>query len=228
MIDEYRGGSYYYTYAKGIKTGTTDEAGHCLVTSASADGYSYIGVFLDSPIDSENDEYGTMIDAKALFRWALTSLELSPVATKETPICEEKVNLAWGKDSVQLVPEENINAIVPKEFEDSDIKIVKDVPESVDAPIQEGDVIGTATIYYNGDGAKGKQKIATVNLVSSESVERSGILYVLEVAKSIIFSKWFVLVIAVIIVLLIIYIIISSIIRKRNKKRRGVRRYRNF
>ncbi|MGN0488540.1 MAG: D-alanyl-D-alanine carboxypeptidase family protein [Ruminococcus sp.] len=228
MIDENRGGEYFYTYAKGIKTGTTDEAGHCLVTSASADGYSYIGVFLDSPINPENDVYGTMFDAKELFRWALTSLELSPVATKETPICEQKVNLAWGKDSVQLVPEENINAIVPKGFEDSDITIKKKIPESIDAPVKEGDVIGKATIYYKGKGAKGKQKIGTVNLVSSESVERSGILYVLEVAKSIIFSNWFILVVGAIIVLLIIYIIISSIIRRRNRRRRSVRRYRNF
>lgn len=228
LIDQNRGGEYFYTYAKGIKTGTTDEAGHCLVTSASADGYSYIGVFLDSPVNYENDVYGTMIDAKELFRWALTTLELSPVATKETPICEQKVNLAWGKDSVQLVPEENINAIVPKDFEESDITIKKKIPESIDAPVNEGDVIGKAVIYYEGKGAKGKQKIGTVNLVSSESVERSGILYVIEVAKSIIFSNWFILVIGVIIVLLIIYIIISSIIKRRNRKRRSVRRYRNF
>ncbi len=228
MIDENRGGEYFYTYAKGIKTGTTDEAGHCLVTSASADGYSYIGVFLNSPINPEHDVYGTMIDAKELFRWALTSLELSAVATKETPICEQKINLAWGKDSIHLVPESNINAIVPKGYKEKDIKVVKDIPESIDAPVAEGDIVGKAKVYYVGKGAKGKQLIGTVNLVSGETVERSGILYVLDVIKSIVSSPWFYLVIGIIVVLLIIYIIVSSVIRHRNKKRRGVRRYRNF
>ncbi|MCH5303452.1 MAG: D-alanyl-D-alanine carboxypeptidase [Ruminococcus sp.] len=231
LIDANRGGSYYYQYAQGVKTGTTDEAGHCLVTIGSADGYSYLGVFLDSPYDPDpyKDEYGTMIDAKELFRWSLTSLELNQVASSETPICEEKINLAWGKNSVQLVPEKNINAIVPKTFEDSDIKIEMDIPDSVDAPIKEGEVIGKATVYYDGSKVKEKTKLAEVNLVSSETVERSGILYVLSVIQSIIVSKWFIVVIAAIVVLLIIYIIISSIIKRRNRRnRRHVRRYRNF
>ncbi|MCH5298700.1 MAG: D-alanyl-D-alanine carboxypeptidase [Ruminococcus sp.] len=228
MIDPNRGGSYYYQYAQGVKTGTTDEAGHCLVSIGSADGYSYLGVFLMNPI-KEPDEYGTMIDAKELFRWALTELELNQVASSNTPICEQKINLAWGKSSVQLVPETNINSIVPKDYEEKNIIIEKKIPESVDAPIKEGDVIGKATVYYEGKGAKGKQELATVNLVSSETVERSGILYVLSVIKSIVFSNWFIVVIAAIILLLIIYIIVSSIIRSRNRKRRrNVRRYRNF
>ncbi len=228
MIDPNRGGKYYYQYAQGIKTGTTDEAGHCLVSIGSADGYSYLGVFLMNPI-KDPDEYGTMIDASNLFRWALTELELNQVASSNTPICEQKINLAWGKNSVQLVPEKNINSIVPKNFKEKNIIIEKKVPESVDAPVEEGDIIGKATVYYKGEGADGKQKLATVNLVSSESVERSGILYVLSVIQSIVFSKWFIVVIVAIVLLLIIYIIVSSIIRSRSRKRRrNVRRYRNF
>ncbi len=229
LIDANRGGSYYYQYAQGIKTGTTDEAGHCLVTIGSADGYSYLGVFLNSPINPENDVYGTMIDAKELFRWSLTKLELNQVASSETPICEEKINHAWGKNSVQLVPEKNINAIVPKTFEESDIKVETEIPDSIDAPIEEGDVVGKAIVYYNGKQVKEKTKIAEVNLVSNETVERSGILYVLSVIQSIVFSNWFIVVIAAIVILLVIYIIISSIIRKRNRRnRRNIKHYRNF
>ncbi len=228
LIDENRGGNYYYQYAQGIKTGTTDEAGHCLVTKGEADGYSYLGVFMMNPI-KEPDEYGTMIDAKAMFRWALTQLELNQVASSETPICEVKVNLAWGKDSVQLVPEKNINAIVPIDYKESDIVIEKKVPKSVDATINKGDVIGKATVYYKGPEAKGKQKIGVVKLVSSETIERSGILYVLDVIKNIIASNWFILAILVIVILLVIYIIISSIIKRRNRKnKRNVKHYRNF
>ena len=38
-------------YAKGIKTGTTNEAGRCLVTTASADGYSYMAILLHAPYE---------------------------------------------------------------------------------------------------------------------------------------------------------------------------------
>ena len=229
LIDANRGGNYYYPYAQGIKTGTTDEAGHCLVTMGAADGYSYLGVFMKNKFNPANDVYGTMLDAKEMFRWALTQLELNQVASKETPICEEKVNLAWGKNSVQLVPEKNINAIVPNDFKESDIVIETKVPDSVDAPVKEGDVIGKATVYYKGEQASGKQELGQVNLVSSETIERSGILYVLSVVQSIVVSNWFIIIIAVIVVLLIIYIIISSIIRRRSRRRRrNVKRYRNF
>lgn len=228
LIDENRGGDYYYQYAQGIKTGTTDEAGHCLVTKGEADGYSYLGVFMMNPI-KDPDEYGTMYDAAAMFRWALTELELNQVASSETPMCEVKVNLAWGKDTVQLVPETNINAIVPTSYKESDIKVETEVPDSVDATINKGDVIGKATVYYNGPEADGKQKIAVINLVSSETVERSGILAAWNVVQNIIASNWFVLVIVIVIILLVLYIIISSIIKRRNRKRkRNVKHYRNF
>lgn len=228
MIDPNRGGDYYYQYAKGIKTGTTDEAGHCLVTMGSADGYTYLGVFLNSPINPENDVYGTMYDAADLFRWSLTELELSEVASENTPICQQKINLAWGKDAIQLVPEGNVNAIVPKDISDLDIKIKTEIPESIDAPVQEGDVIGKATIYYVGKYADEKQKIATMNLVASETVERSGILYIISIIESIVFSKWFIVAIIAIIILLVIYVIVSSVIKRRSKRRRNVRKYRNF
>jgi D-alanyl-D-alanine carboxypeptidase (penicillin-binding protein 5/6) len=40
--------SYYYPEANGIKTGTTDNAGQCLVSSASSGGKNIIGVTLHS------------------------------------------------------------------------------------------------------------------------------------------------------------------------------------
>lgn len=232
LIDANRGGNYYYQYAQGIKTGTTDEAGHCLVTVGKADGNSYLGVFLKSPYnpDPTKDVYGTMIDAKELFRWSLTQLALNQVASAETPMREVKLNLAWGKNSVQLVPEKNINAIVPKSYKDSDIKIETKAPEEgIDAPVKKGDVVGKAVVYYDGEEVDKKTKLAEVNLVSSETVERSEILFYWSVITKFVSSIWFKIVLGVIVFLLIIYIIISTISKRRSRKRRrNIRRYRNF
>ncbi|MCH5297352.1 MAG: D-alanyl-D-alanine carboxypeptidase [Ruminococcus sp.] len=229
LIDSYRGGEYYYMYAKGIKTGTTDEAGRCLVTTASADGYSYILVLLDSPYkEGEYEEYGTFTDAADLFRWALTSLDLEKIATAETPVCEQKVNLAWGVDKVLLVPQKNLSAIVPKDLEDENLIIETDVPESIDAPLDTDTVVGTETIYYKDSKTGEKQVIATVNLVSSEKVDRSGILFVLSVIGTLFQSYWFLMVIAVIVLILLLYFVIAKIHNARNKKRKKVKRYRNL
>ena len=97
LIDSARGGQYYYQYARGIKTGTTDEAGRCLVTTGSADGNSYILVLLGAPYKmGVQEEYYTFIDAAALFRWALVDLQMQTVKSKETPICEQPLKLAWA------------------------------------------------------------------------------------------------------------------------------------
>lgn len=229
LIDANRGGEYYYMYAKGIKTGTTNEAGRCLVTTASADGYSYMAILLHAPYEEGvTEDYATMTDAADLFRWALTSLEMNTVATSSKPLCEVKVNLAWGKNSTLLYPETDLSAIVPKDCTDENIIIEQDVPESVDAPLDKGSVVGKATIYYKADANSEKQKLAEVNVVAGEKIERSGILYVFNIIGTVFQSYWFIVIIALIILVLIIYLIISKIHGKRKRKKRNVKHYRNL
>ena len=229
LIDEYRGGEYYYMYAKGIKTGTTDQAGRCLVTTATADGYSYMAILLHAPYkEGVIEDYGTFTDAADLFRWALTQLELKTVRTSKIPICEQKVKLAWGIDSVNLVPEKNLSAIVPKDMEDTNLIIETDVPDVIKAPLSLDDVVGTATIYYREDENSEKQELAKVNLVPMEEIEASGILFVLDVIVTVVTSVWFLLIVGIIAILLIIYFITARINRKRNKKNRRVKHYRNL
>ncbi len=229
LIDQNNGGEYYYMYAKGIKTGTTDQAGRCLVTTATADGYSYMAVLLHSPYEEGvTEDYGTFTDAADLFRWALTQLELRTIATSQTPVCEEKINLAWGVDSVQLVPQSDFFAIVPVDADETNIIKEFDIPDSIDAPVDTDTVIGTASIYYQDSQTGEKQLITKVNLVSSTKVERSGILYVLSVIGTLFQSYWFIMVIAIIVIILLVYFIISKIHRSRSKNRRNVKRYRNL
>lgn len=228
LIDENRGGEYYYQYAKGIKTGTTDEAGHCLVTTATADGYSYLAVLLHSPCKEENDVYGTMYDAADLFRWALLNLELGELKSASTPICEIDLRLAWNKNTLLLMPQENISAIVPKEYKENWITIETDIPEYIDAPVQQGDLVGTASVYYQDDSMTEKQLLTTTNLVASESVDRSGFLYVLDIIKNIVFSFWFLLSVAIILILLAVYFIILSVHKKKSKRNKKVKHYRNL
>lgn len=219
MIDETRGGSYYYQYAKGIKTGTTDEAGYCLVSTASKDGYTYMCVALGAPsVNSEGEEVetnGAMVDSKALYEWAFGSLENKSVITEETIVCEVPVELAWDQDFVHLVPQTGYSTILPNDIESSSIDIVTDVPDSLTAPVLEGTVIGTATVSY------ANQELTTVNLVAEETVERSQMLYFLDKMKQIIQSKWMILSIIIVVVLFIIYAIITVVYNSKRKKKKN-------
>ena len=48
--------TYYYEYARGIKTGSTEEAEYCVITKASKDGYNYLAIVLKSPQQAINGE----------------------------------------------------------------------------------------------------------------------------------------------------------------------------
>ena len=87
MIDSGRGGDYFYTYATGVKNGTTDEAGRCLVSTAMYDGYAYMTVCLHAPYnyEKEDTEQYCMIESADLYRWAFINLEFVTQVTKDTP-----------------------------------------------------------------------------------------------------------------------------------------------
>lgn len=61
----------YYAAANGIKTGTTTEAGYCLVSSAEFDGQTYIAVALNST------QEGVWSDSVALLEYARENLPVN-------------------------------------------------------------------------------------------------------------------------------------------------------
>ncbi|MGN0452200.1 MAG: D-alanyl-D-alanine carboxypeptidase family protein [Ruminococcus sp.] len=219
MIDINRGGDYYYTYAKGIKTGTTDQAGRCIISSAIADGYAYMCICMGAPYDS--DENGAMIDAKNLMRWALLDLELARMLTTDTPVCEVDVNFTSSDRSILLYPAETVNTILPKTHNEEDVTVGYDIPETVDAPVKKGDVVGSCTVYYKGEAVK------TVNLVATENVEKSNLAYSMYIFKEILSSWIFWVAFIIAVILVIVYIALASNVR-RAKKQRRVKRYRRM
>ncbi len=221
MIDPGRGGDYYYTYAKGVKNGTTDEAGRCLVSTAMYNGYAYMIVCMHAPYNYEEDvtEQYCMIESANLYRWAFLNLEFVTQATKSTPICEQAVVNAWDTESILLVPQTDLNVIMPNDYNEADIVIKPDNTAPVSAPITKGQVITTGTVYYKGE------PFTKVTLISQEEVSVSFILYITELAKSILTSIWFLLAVFIVVVLFVVFVGISSSYNKK-KKAQSKRKYK--
>ena len=221
LIDETRGGDLYYPYAKGIKTGTTDEAGYCLVSTASHNGYTYMAVVLGAPCVDKNgkeiETNGAMQDTITLYNWAFDNLELKTVINEQTPVCEIPIELAWNQDKLLLIPQGSFSSILPKDVESSSIDIVTSIPESITAPVTEGDVIGTATISY------ANQELTTVNLIASETIELSKMMYFMDYAKKILKSKGMMIAVCVVAVLLVFYIILTLAYNKKKMKNRKMK-----
>lgn len=214
MIDAGRGGDYYYVYATGVKNGTTPQAGRCLIATAVYDGYAYMCICLHAPYDEskeENEQY-CMIEAANMFRWAFLNLSFVTPVTKDTPVCEQKVDHAWDTKSILLVPESDFNVILPNGYSDGDIKIVPDSTDPVSAPIEKGDIVTTATVYYQNEA------FTKINLVANESVGVSPILYTTDAIRGVLTSPWFLIAVGLIVVLFIIYVSVSSSYSKKRKR----------
>ncbi len=218
--------AYYYMYANGIKTGSHNEAGYCIAASATYEGYTYVCICLGSPMIDSNGEtidyHGEMVDAATLFRWAFLNLSMKNVAEAGDLLADVELEYAWNQDKLQLVAAENVSAILPSDVSTSSILTEVDIPEKVQAPIKKGEVIGTATFTYAGE------KIATVNLVAAESVERSKVIQTIETTAGAFASPLVLIVIGLVILTVAIYVVIAVMFHRRKKKMKQIKRYRNL
>lgn len=208
--------NYYYLYAKGVKTGFTSEAGRCLVSTASYNGYNYMClVFGCTAGGAQRYEF---LDSKNLYKWAFTTFEFKEIAKSEEPICEMKVELSMETDFVPLYIEEGFISVLPKDADQSTISIVPKLKgKSVDAPVKKGTVLGTADIIY------AEKVIGTVNLVAGEDIKKNFILAIGRGIKNFFTSPYM---IAVYIIIAVAIIIFAALVYKMNKGRTKSRKVR--
>jgi D-alanyl-D-alanine carboxypeptidase/D-alanyl-D-alanine carboxypeptidase (penicillin-binding protein 5/6) len=129
-----------YDYCTGIKTGFTDEAGRCLISSAEKDGVNLIAVTLNAS-DDWNDHI-KMFD----YGFATTHNK-----TLDVDIGEPEVSVAGGiknKVSLGLSGAPKLLEIDGESEPQIDCKIL--VPRYVFAPIKKGDTLGTAQFITDG------------------------------------------------------------------------------
>lgn len=211
--------AYYYQYASGIKTGTTTQAGNCVITKAQKGTKNYLAIVLDSPMI--NDMKGSFVDAKALFEWGFNDLEDRELF--DTSAAIGNIAVLYGKkcDTLELGAKEEIVCTVPVDAKAEDIKVepVK-MPKSIEAPIKKGDEICKANITYKG------QIIAKTSLVASKDVKFSLLLKIGAVIKQGFNNSPAGNIICLIVLLVIIVLIIRIIHVKKVKKKRALERER--
>lgn len=233
LISPYRV-SYYYPYASGVKTGHTDEAGRCLVSTASKDGINLVAIVMGASTytDDEGIVYNmSFTESKRLYEWALNSFSNRVLVSTDELVREVAIKHGSGVDSIIVRPEETITSILPVDVEDSEIEreiIIYNEREGIplNAPISAGQVIGEISVSYNG------KHLGTTKLVSISSVEQSRYEYikstVIDTLKNPII-KIIAFVLAILIVLYIIFLISGRKRRRYKPSKSGYKNiYRNY
>lgn len=225
MLDKIKGGEYYYQYAKGIKTGTLDESGRCLVSTASKDGYNYLLVTLNAPVkDAEgNNKFYNFVDAITLYDWAFKFFQLTSILTTDEEIAEVPVKFSDSKDYVLVQPSADFSTLWPSTLDMSSVQRVITLEDEVVAPVVKGAKLGTMELKLSGE------TLTTVDLIAQNDVGRSAMEYNLSIAKEFTSSIWFKTAVAVIILLIVLYLVVHGTInRKKRKKMKKVTKKRQF
>lgn len=217
------GTRYYYEYAKGFKTGHTDEAQRCASVVATKDAYSYIAIVLGCPNECTDGcgyaDNTALYEAKEMLRWAFKNLKMTTIAEVTDTITTVDVSLSTQADHVRLVPETQLQALLLSSVDDSSLEYIYETDENVTAPVKKGDILGSVKIKY------ADSVIADVNLVAGEDVERSTILYAGHVIKNVVTSPVFIIIAVVVTFGLFIYmfIIYSRYKRKQRETRKRLK-----
>lgn len=219
MMSKTNGGDYYYEYVKGIKTGTLDEAGRCLVSLAYKDGYSYLLVTLNAPMydDNGNTVYYNFIDHKNIYEWAFDNLVYTEIVTGTEEKAEVAVEYGDGQDYVIVVPAETFSMMWNTNISTSSIHEVITLSSDVVAPVSAGDVLGTLELQYSGE------TLAVIDLVSETDLGRSESAETLAIMQSFIGSDQFYKAAMYSAIFFLVYtvliIVLKIIVRRVNKKR---------
>lgn len=146
----------FYSGANGLKTGSTSKAGFCISASAKRGDMQLICVVMGaSTRDNRNEVAKKMLD----FGFANYAYEEFPTTTLEN------VPVVGGKtDSVPITFGDFGTVVDKANAGKTEQKI--NLPQSVNAPIKAGDVIGNIQYVLNGE------VISEVPITAAESSER--------------------------------------------------------
>lgn len=210
---------YYHPCVIGIKTGYTDEAGKCLVSAAASGEYTYLCVALGAEYSYAEDINYAMLDTAALYDWSFENLAVRTVYSSDEIIAEVPVRFVLGDQTVALKPEKDAAALLPADFDKSLVTTKVEHEDSVDAPVHQGDTLGTIKVYYDG------AEILSANAVAAADIERNELVYAVHSIGQFISGNIVIIVIAAVLILaLIIFLKARSNAKKRERARR--RHYR--
>ena len=155
LISNWRLAGYLYSGAQGIKTGSTDAAGQCLVSSAVRGSRTLISVVLGAERVEKENGSGYIVESftetARLFDWGFDNFSAQQVMDKNELVQEVQVSLSKEVGSVAVHPAEDASAMLPKDIDISALTrtITLDNDPAL-APIAAGDRLGEITVSYNG------------------------------------------------------------------------------
>lgn len=163
-----------YSGCTGLKTGSTSKALFNLSASATRNDLSLISVIMKAPTSAIR-----FSNASTLLDYGFNTFSYKSFATKGEVFKSIPVTKGTA-DTINAIYESSPSFLI-KKGEESSITYEINLPESIQAPITQGQQLGTISYYLNND------KIAEVSLIAENSINKISFINRM---KSL-FSNWF-------------------------------------
>lgn len=163
-----------YSGCTGLKTGSTSLALFNLSASATRDGLSLIAVIMKAPTSALR-----FSNASTLLDYGFNTYSYKSFGSQGDVV--KNINVTKGVSTNVNAVYENSPSFLVKKGEESNITYEISLKDSVQAPIEKGQQLGTITYSLNGSN------ISTVNLVAENSIEKIDLLNM----SKFIFNNWF-------------------------------------
>ena len=148
---------YYDENVKGIKTGTTLQAGNCLITNISKNGFDVITVILGARTSESK-----FSETKKMMNYTFDNYEFTQIHKKGDVIKNIEVEKATKETkSLNLVISDDIKAINNIKIKAEEIEPEISLNDEIIAPISKGQELGT--IKYTVDGLEYNAKLLAEN-----------------------------------------------------------------
>lgn len=152
----------FYEGCDGFKTGSTDAAKYCVSATAEKNGMRLIAVVLGC----ENSQT-RFNEARSMLEYGFATYQRTTIARKGDALGEQlKVNRG-SAESVDLLLGSGLSMLL-RNGQASQLKMELVIPESIDAPVEAGQVVGFVRVLL------GETVVAKLNVVAASAVPLPG------------------------------------------------------
>ena len=210
---------YLYTPGTGGKTGSTDEAGKCLVETAKKGDTYLISVVMGEPetitLADGSEKVAQFYDTIQLLNWGFENFQRTVISEDSEVVAKVNVTLSTQSDQVMVRPSGSIARTLPKDVKVDEMeKVINLFNDTVEAPVEKGQLLGTMRLLYQGE------EYGTLDLIADSSVERSELLYRLDRIQKF-FQNWWVKLLLVIVVVSVVALLLRIFVFSKRRRYAG-------
>ena len=215
LLSNWRVIGYRDTRAHGIKTGSTDDAGYCLVSSAMKGSLHFVSVILGAErveVDGVGD-IRSFSHTSRMFDYGFEHFTYKTIIDEMEAIQEVPVELS-EIDHVTVYPAETKEVLIPKVLDGEDLDRTIILQEPVEAPVVKGQKLGTLELSYDG------VIYASIDLLAGFDVEASKLMTLWRDIKEFV-AKPIVKIAAIVLLVLLVLLVVVKLVLGRRRYRYG-------